>query len=665
MNKFIYILLFFLLSANFLTGQQKYFIYFSDKGNISKKAPAQDSPQFQKAESLLTPKSIERRKKVMGENFITYEDIPINKNYIDSLENMGIQIVRKLRWFNAVSVYMKEEDITQLAQQNYINKIEPVKTISYKRDFSTEKPSERLYKSKTEDLDYGLSEGQLALSEIPEVHKLGIDGSEIVIGLLDSGFDWKNHISLENISVLYEYDFVQDDTVTADQEGDVPGQHNHGTMVLSVVGGFDNSSLIGSAFGSQFMLTKTEDLSGETHVEEDNYAASLQEMEARGVDITSSSLGYSTFDTGEASYTYQDMDGNTTIVTRAVNKAFQRGVVTVTSAGNEGNKPWHYITAPADAYNVISVGAVSNANNLAGFSSEGPTADGRTKPEVLAQGISVVGASTSKNSYNYSSGTSLSAPIVAGAAALLLDAHPYLKNSQVRKILLESSDNAQSPDNERGYGLLSALEAVKFPNLQVISGKYRVNKIFKSNSDSDHSNHKIVYRVNDNNDILTAEMKRRDSLAYYFQFPELPEGDIVTFHFEYEDSAGNIVSIPEETNYKMIYGNLGISLNTDISDSVLTPIPENYIMYQNYPNPFNGVTTIRFDAKETVPFKLTIFNSIGQKIDAVGEGIAEVGSNYVTWDGKNNKGIKCASGLYLYHLKIAGEQFTKKLLFLK
>ena len=189
---------------------------------------------------------------------------------------------------------------------------------------------------------------------------------------------------------------------------------DHGTYVFSILAGIVDSVLIGPAFNSSFILAKTEDIRSETHIEEDNYAAALIWMENLGVDITTSSLGYNIFDSGY-SYTYADMNGRTTIVTKAAELAFQRGVSTFTSAGNEGNNSWGYILAPADGFNTIAVGAVNDLGNVAGFSSHGPTYDGRIKPEVVAHGVNVYGAvSGTNNGYQFNNGTSAAAPIASG-----------------------------------------------------------------------------------------------------------------------------------------------------------------------------------------------------------------------------------------------------------
>ena len=230
------------------------------------------------------------------------------------------------------------------------------------------------------------------------------------------------------------------------------------------------------------------------------------------VDITSNSLGYSTFDPPEYSYTYSDMDGKTTIVTKAAELAFRKGVVTISSAGNEGNTSWTDITAPADGINTLGIGAVDNSNQLASFSSRGPSYDGRIKPDVVAQGVGVYCAAAGDSSgYITASGTSVSAPIACGVAALLLSAYPHLKNTQVSSILTETADNSSSPNNERGYGLLSAVKAIEFPNLDASDGTFILNKMFLTNDNIFPQTVYVHYSTN-GIDFTEKQMEYDDSL---------------------------------------------------------------------------------------------------------------------------------------------------------
>ncbi|MDH3269193.1 MAG: S8 family serine peptidase, partial [Ignavibacteria bacterium] len=478
MKKFIFLILIGFTSTGF--SQSKYFIYFVDKGMDSSETLEKNSRIYNSALSLLSEKSIERRIKNMGEeNIITFEDLPLYSDYILKIEQLGIKIENKLRWFNAATAYLNKKEKNKIANLSCVNRIEPVRNFVFKSP-ELETPSSYFKQSSVLfDYDYGPSFDQLQLSDIPVVHSKGITGEDVLLGLLDTGFNWKNHESLKDATVVTEYDFVFKDSSTANDSLDNPNQHNHGTLVFSIVGGFKEGSLIGSAFGSEFILAKTEDIRNEKHIEEDNYTAALEWMESYGVDITSSSLGYSTFDSPEFSYNYSDMDGETTIVTKATELAFRRGVITITSAGNEGATSWRYILAPADGKNILAIGAVNNDNQVAAFSSRGPSYDGRIKPDVVTQGVSVYCANANDYSgYITASGTSVSAPIASGIASLLLSTYPHLINTQVRSIFFESADNNLSPDNERGYGLVSAVKAIEFPNLKASDGTYILNKMF-------------------------------------------------------------------------------------------------------------------------------------------------------------------------------------------
>lgn len=657
MIRFIILILFPLL----IQAQSKYFIYFTDKGVDSTFTITKTAPYFLKAVNSLSARSIERRIKHLGEeNFISFTDLPLEQNYVRQIESLGIRIIHKLKWFNAVSAYLTEDQKKEISVLNFVESIEPVRTVPFRNknivsEYSIIKQPEIL-----SVFDYGNSFGQLNLSGIPEVHSAGISGEDIIIGILDTGFDWKDHESLLNAEVLAEYDFIFNDNNTANEPEDNPSQHFHGTSVFSIVGGFSEGNLIGSAFGSSFLLAKTEDVRSETHVEEDNYAAALEWMDSIGVDITTSSLGYSEFDDSTYSYTYQDMDGKSTIITRAAELAFQKGIVVISSAGNEGDDPWFHITAPADGFNVIAVGSSNPDSSVSNFSGRGPTFDGRIKPDVLAQGTSVWAASASGfNSYGYISGTSAAAPIVSGAAALLLSAYPHLKNTQIRSILLETAGNSGFPDNERGYGLLNASDALSFPNLELNESSYLLHKIFINHDSILPSSVKLIITGDEIREIIPGF---DGELIFTADLPVYSPGSEVSFYFTYQDSTGKSYREPEEKNYKFIYGDLNISLHLPLSYSATEPVSE------LYPNPF--IHSVHSNVKLNILsegndlLQMMIIDAAGEKVKEINL-ITEPGLNMVSWDGYSDRGYLCASGVYYFLIKLGGDNFGRKLVFLK
>lgn len=642
--------------------QKKYYIFFKDKGVSQNESLNKSDLLYQQTLQSLSLRCIERRTKTLGsENIITYEDLPIYSKYIEELKTLGVKIENELRWFNSVTAFLTEAQINDILKKSFVSRIEPVRILRYKRENTEYLDNYKTAVLENDQINYGTSFTQLNLSDIPKIHSLGIRGNGIVIGVLDAGFRWKLHESLENTNVLSEYDFIFKDSITSNENQDNSSQDSHGTSVLSVLAGFKDSVLIGAAFNSSFILAKTEDIRSETTVEEDNYAAALIWMESMGIDIATSSLSYNQFDNPNDSYTYSDMNGKTAVVTKAAEHAFMKGVLMFSSAGNEGNSPWYYISAPADGINTIAVGAVNSNKVLAGFSSHGPTADGRIKPELVAQGVGVFCASTSKyNSYTYSNGTSLSTPIAAGVAALLLSAYPYLKNTQARSILLETASNSASPNNDIGFGLISAVNAISFPNFETKDDVYTLHKLFLTDSSIDETSVKLFFSV-DGSNYSELSMRAEGNGKFKTEFPQFNSSYLVNFYFSYTDSAGNTVRDPEGfSSYKFNYGDLNIYKNLTV------PILSDYdILSQNYPNPFNNKTTIKFRAASTGLAEINVFDILGQKVKTLFKGNAKVGENVVQWDGTNDSGISTASGVFVYVLRIDGKEYGKKMMLIK
>lgn len=659
MKKIVAFFLFVFLTISY--SQTKYLIYFKDKGINKNQTLSKASVLYNEAVNSLSERSIERRKKSMGDNFITYEDLPIKQDYINDLVDSGVKIVWKLKWFNAVSTYLTDEQKNKIQRLPFIDKIEPVKTIAYKRT-NNNISSTSLYKSSTiSSFDYGPSYGQDELIKIPEVQAKGIDGEGVVIGLLDSGFRWKTHESLEARKVIAEYDFVFNDSVTSNQPGDIPAQDAHGTNVFSIIGGFKQGEIIGPAFNSRYILAKTEDERSESHIEEDNYARALIWMDSIGVDITSSSLGYNQFDDSTENYTYADMNGKTAIVTKAAEMAFQRGILTMTAAGNEGLTEWHYIIAPADGFNTIAVGAVDNNNIVAGFSSRGPTYDGRIKPDIVAQGVHVYHADPNDSTgYSSGNGTSYAAPLAAGTAALLLSTYPYLTNVQARDILLRTAGNFYTPDNNRGYGLVSATKAISFPNLENVNEEYDLHKIFLNHNRINPSTVVLNY-FEEGAGTKQLKMNYDGKLKYDAVLPVLSNGIKVEFYFTFSDSLGQHFREPVNVDYSFNYGNLLVKTFKDTKETAFI----DSVLDQNIPNPFNGTTKIRFNSAGNENAQITIYNILGKKVKVLFEGVSRPGINSFYWDGITGTGIQAASGIYIYTLNLNGKSYSRKMLYLK
>lgn len=445
--------------------QQRFWVTFRDRGE-------QTDRSLSDPRSLgITERALWRRGKVLPARKLVDElDLPVNPSYIRQLRAAGITIRSTSRWFNAVSAEIAGEQHAALLKLQCVASIEPVRVFFRAQPEPVSAPApEPLRKLQgSTALDYGSSLTQLSNINVVEVHSAGVTGAGVIIGMLDDGFNQRTvHPVLKNIKVIAEYDFVQRDSNTSRSPGEYISQGNHGAGTLSVAGGFASGSLIGAAYGASFILGKTEVDSVEKQFEEDLYVEGLEWAERLGADVVSTSLGYDDW------YTYPNFDGKTAITSKAARIAARKGVLLVVAMGNEGNYQGGKtgttgtMIAPADADSIVSVGAVSSSRRLASFSSTGPTADGRVKPEVVAQGVSVY-SMYGESGYRFGDGTSFATPLTAGVAALILSAHPTLTPMQVRDRLMltaralydTSLGMVSRPNNFYGWGMVDAVKAV-------------------------------------------------------------------------------------------------------------------------------------------------------------------------------------------------------------
>ncbi|MDH3197524.1 MAG: S8 family serine peptidase [Candidatus Krumholzibacteria bacterium] len=427
--------------------------------------------RLQAAEASLTPKARARRLRCRGEGkLVDGRDLPVLPAYVTSLARTGAHVRHTSRWLNAVSVETDAAGVEALVGLPFVARLDVVR--SHRAPLPEIVPAPVRPRSSPPSgvappLDYGASAAQLEQIQIPDLHALGYYGNGVWIAVLDAGFNRPDHESFASLRIHAQWDFVNGDSVVADESGQM-GTGDHGTVVLSTLAGYKPGTLIGPAWDATYLLAKTENTDWERHQEEDDWIAGAEWADSIGADIISTSLGYrSGFTNGEPSYTSEDMDGNTAIVTIGADVAASRGILVVASAGNGGAAvaPQNTINAPADGDSVLAVGAVDATGVRWGGSSMGPTWDGRFKPDVMARGLATYCASpTGTNVYTYASGTSLACPLAAGAAALVLESNPTLSNIELRDRLRDTADRSMSPDNAYGWGIVAAADAAGVPS---------------------------------------------------------------------------------------------------------------------------------------------------------------------------------------------------------
>lgn len=669
-------LIFSLLHPCLLLSQtHKYWIFLNDKGLD---APALlnkiDAANPRDLSFLgLTERAIARRWKMHPDgNPIDLSDVPIHRPYLQVLSSIGIHPLRTSKWLNAVSAELSSDQAENVRRLPFVEEVRPVAVFLRKEPYDGPPAQLPTQLVPHHAHDYGPSLTQLDLIRIPELHDLGITGEGVLVGMLDTGFRWKTHEALMNIRVVSEYDFISGDSVTADEPQDSVRQDGHGTATLSLVGGFKEAKLIGGAFGADFLLARTEYVPTETKVEEDNWVAGMEWMESRGADVVNSSLGYFDFDPegpGGPDYIFSDLDGKTAVTTRAANAAFSKGVIVCVSAGNNNRfSYWPYINMPADAFGALAVGAVSADGTIASFSSRGPTADGRVKPDIVAMGVSTRAAaltttvSGDSSIYTFFSGTSASAPLATSAAALLLSARPELTPSQVFDALRNTADRATDPDNAYGWGLVNAVDALQYPTLTVDNVENRI-ELFLASPGGIAPGSPTLYFKREGESTFTAQpMELTRSFQsttrglYAADIPIRPQFTPIRFYVQLTDSVSGPTTIPVQAPLLTFAFNDGVGT---LSPPVI--IPAEFRLYQNFPNPFNQGTFIRYDLEEPRTVTLEVFNILGQRVATLVSGVFQAAGRYEVRLNDSN----LASGVYFYTLQAGDLAQTRKMVLIR
>lgn len=664
---------------------RKYWVYFTDKGADlrGESMLAKGSAAYSLAQSNLAERALARRAKMLpADQLVDEADLPLHQPYVEAVEQTGGILVHEVCWLNAASFYLTDQQVGELRTLTFVTRVVPVAAMRRKLPESPSEPTFTVFR-KTSLLEYGPSFNQSQMINVPQLHDAGVYGTGVLVGMLDTGFRWRSHEALSTRRVVAEHDFIFNDGITENEANDRADQDYHGTLTFSVLGGYQPGRLIGPAFDAEFILSKTEDIRSETQIEEDNWATAMIWMEAQGVEVVSSSLGYNTFDNGGGySWNNGDFNGRTSVTALAAARAARLGVIVCTAMGNEGNGDGTIGTmlTPADADSILSIGAVNFSRSLAGFSSTGPTNDGRTKPDVVAPGVNVYHASVpGPNTYGYQQGTSLATPLVAGAAALLLSARPELTPVQVRDALRATADTIdvgrtpEFPNDSTGWGVVDALEAAlsfgpifsNQPVAAVVDSMSVVSTIILSRFGILPAGVTLRFVAGNDTTLTSATMTLDSSMffntsgRYLATIPTLPVGTLVQFFIVAQDSAGNFYESPapiRTTRWQLRYGIPGVGQPPEL--------PKGYTLGQNFPNPFpqpaNPATTIRYDIPRREQVRLDVYNVLGQLVVILVDQMEDAGNKTVSFDAAS-----LPSGVYFYRLATPSVTLVRKLVLVR
>ena len=452
MKKNILLLLSVLLFSGLFaqTAPDKYWVQFTDKN---------DSPySLTNPIEFLSQKAIDRR---TAQNIsISEQDIPVNQSYIDIVLALGdIDVLMRSKWFNSITIHTTDTNlVNQIEELSIVSQVKSL-DIYKKAKYELEDESPSLEKE-FDPLDYGTSYDQLEELNGEALHSNDFLGEDMLIFVCDGGFT-----NLDNVDA-FDHLFTDDRIVgTRDfVDGDDFVFHgsSHGTSVMGTMAGIIPGELKGTAPDASYYLARTEDVGSEYEIEEDNWIAAAELADSIGADVITTSLSYTTFDDPTQNHTYEDLDGQTTRIAIGAGIAAQKGMLIVVSAGNYFLQPWHYIGSPADAIGILAIGAMTSDSSHSSFSSAGPSADGRVKPEIVARGTAAATVNTGNAGVSYVNGTSFSGPIIAGISTCLWQAYPSATSIEIREAIIQSAHQYDNPDDLFGYGIPNYGDAMTY-----------------------------------------------------------------------------------------------------------------------------------------------------------------------------------------------------------
>ncbi|MEP6711075.1 MAG: S8/S53 family peptidase [Ferruginibacter sp.] len=649
MKKYLPLLL---LSAFFFQYSQaqfsRYIIKLKDKGP----SPFSISNPLQ----YLSQRAIDRRTRY--NIAIDSTDLPVSVNYIDSIRLSGaVTILSTSKWLNQVAI--KTTDASALAKINsfpFVITSMPVASIintapaKKKLEFSLKEIMQPVDGKSSllsgESYAYGYSNGQVKVHQGDFLHNHGFRGEGMQMAILDAGF--YHYLSLPtfdsiraNNQVLGTFNFVTNNT-------SVNEDHPHGMECLSTIAANMPGVFVGTAPKTSFYLFVTEDVASEYPIEEQNWAAGLERADSLGVSISSTSLGYTEFDNAALNYTYNNMNGHTTISARAANFASKKGMLVVVAAGNEGTNPWHYITTPGDADSVMAVGAVDTLGNVGSFSSYGPSSDGDIKPDVAAVGVNAVVANPSTGLPSYGSGTSFACPNMAGLTTCLWQAFPEINGRGIINAMEVSATKINNPDNRVGYGV---------PNMKA-AFVILFKKLYSQQAAINNCSASLQFTAKTDNTInLVLERKLPSETDFSVQKTFAGNGSFALHNFTYTDDLSSANTGIVRYRTKVVIGTDTAFYADSLSVNYLQQctVSENKITIA--PNPVTDHLNISIQRTTTAKADIIIQNAGGQRVYTAGLQLTT---------GTNNKTVsmqQMSKGIYFVTVLIDNKKaLTTKIL---
>lgn len=644
-------------------GRLKVWVRFRDRDV----APEQLDADLSAARAALSPRALARRERAAaaaGTAAVDARDLPLAPRYLARCEATGAELHRQSRWLNAASFLADDAQLRRLAALPEVAAIEPVARFARAAVPTpvpeSERPAPAAAKAQTV-VDYGDNAAAMVQANVPAAHEqLGVTGAGVVVGMLDTGFRTQ-HVALDHIPVLGAWDFINNDPVVDNEPGDPTSSRNHGTMTLSTVAAHAPGALVAPAWNVAVLLGKTEDVSQEVPAEEDDWVAGLEWCEAQGADIISSSLGYIDW------YQFADLDGATCVTTVAADLAAGRGLLVVNSAGNDRTASGHLI-APADGDSVVTVGAVDATGVVTWFSSPGPTADGRTKPDLAALGLSnrVVNPSDD-TAYTNASGTSFSCPLVTGVAALVLERVPGLLPMQVLEALRATASQSAMPDNDTGWGIVDAYAAATWfgpvfahqplAATQVVAGPWPISATVSARLGLAGAP-RLRWRVAGGPWQEATLADNGPPNLFSGQLPAVAGGVTVEYYLAAADGGGFATTWP-------VGGEAApFAFTVAPGTSPVGDMPAAFApawLAPAAPNPFNPQTTLRYGLAAAGPARLEIVDVRGGRVRTLLDGAQAAGDHVAVWDGRDDRGRAAPSGVYFCRLVAGGEARQQKL----